>query len=202
MEHQREDVNSTIKWCWLTCAQDLKKRGGIEIDHYPQSQTINIVYESGRIWVCREELNAPPIQVMVPILVHLQPAPLSHSRASGALMVHLCLSVTQSMKSLPCSTVWESASFSFSLPRKRGVEKIAPVKAQAQLWHFITMHGAVLHLCTAQLSFQVMPLFNICRFRFCGTVNSSISVLWSCSRDQNKAWNDIVLLKSIECLCS
>lgn len=61
-------------------------------------------------------------------------------------------------------------------------EGISPVKAQTQV-QFIAMQVAVLHLCMVWLSLQVKLLHKICQLCFCDAVNSTVSVLWSRSKE-------------------
>lgn len=184
----------------------------IETEPYTQIQTIGII---GVLWMDRQNMDMQNRTSCTSHPGHIAssgvPAASPHQVAVGPLMpwglICVCLWYkawrvypAPLLHAYVCGSLHPFLS-AFQL-RERGIEEIAPVKAQAQLWQLIMMQDAVLHLCMAQLSIQVKALFKISRLSFCGRVTSPVSLLWSCSRDQSKAWNDIVPLKSIECLCS
>lgn len=56
------------------------------------------------------------------------------------------------------------------------------MKAQTQV-QFIAMQASVLHLCMGWLSLRVKLLHKICQLRFHDAVNSTVSVLWSHSKE-------------------
>lgn len=102
--------------------------------------------------------------VMLMVLVFLQPAATKLHWASAFLTVCFWY---KAWRVYPAPLLWGCMCrclHPFLSPHwGRGIKEIAPVKAQTQLWQFITMQVGIFHVCIAWLSFQVKPLFKFCQ---------------------------------------